>query len=113
MISTPLLLLISQAQPAQKRPVAAAPNFSLNVSKLPNAELIAAPTLPDGLPPALGARICQNMEWLIWPPPLLRTAVLMASGTMAQLFASNSSTVLLCRSGADSSALFKFVTYAP
>ena len=30
--------------------------------------------------------IFQNIEWLMWPPPLLRTAVRMFSGTMAQLF---------------------------
>ena len=35
--------------------------------------------------------IVQNMEWLMWPPPLLRTAVRMFSGTMAQLLASSSS----------------------
>ncbi len=29
--------------------------------------------------------IFQNIEWLMWPPPLLRTAVRMFSGTMAQL----------------------------
>ena len=25
--------------------------------------------------------ICQNIEWFTWPPPLLRTAVRMSSGT--------------------------------
>src|ERR1700731_2202163 len=98
----PLLFLMSQAQPDPNRVVAAALNFSLNVSKLPNAELMACATLPVGLPPALGAKICQNMEWLMWPPPLLRTAVRMFSGTIVQLLASNSSTVLLCKVGADS-----------
>ena len=45
------------------------------------------------------AMIFQNMEWLMWPPPLLRTAVRMFSGTMAQLLASSSSMVLPARSG--------------
>ena len=35
--------------------------------------------------------IFQNIEWLMCPPPLLRTAVRMFSGTMAQLLASSSS----------------------
>ena len=52
----------------------------------------------------------QNIEWLMWPPPLLRTAVRMFSGTMAQLLASSSSMLLPARSGADSSALFRLVT---
>ena len=26
--------------------------------------------------------ICQNIEWFAWPPPLLRTAVRMSSGTV-------------------------------
>ena len=43
-------------------------------------------------------------------PEGLRTAVRMFSGTMAQLLASSSSSDLLARSGADSSALFRFVT---
>ncbi len=29
--------------------------------------------------------ICQNMEWLAWPPPLLRTAVRIFSGTRFNL----------------------------
>ena len=29
--------------------------------------------------------ICQNIEWLAWPPPLLRTAVRMSSGTVLML----------------------------
>jgi hypothetical protein len=85
-------------------------NFSLNVSKLPKAPVMACATLPIGGPPALGAMIFQNMEWLMWPPPLLRTAVRMFSGTMAQLFAKSSSIVLPARAGADSSALFRLVT---
>ena len=47
--------MTSQAQPEPKRPVAAALNFSLNVSKLPNAELIALATLPDGAAAGAGS----------------------------------------------------------
>ena len=46
----------------------------------------------------------------MWPPPLLRTAVRMFSGTTLKLLASSSSIVLLAKLGADSSALFKLVT---
>src|ERR1700736_6204903 len=74
----------SQAQPEPKRVVAAAVNFSLNASKLPNVLLIAEARLPLGGPPALGPMISQNMVWLMAPPALLRTAVRMFSGTMAQ-----------------------------
>ena len=37
-----------------------------------------------GLPPPL-PMIVQNIEWLAWPPPLLRTAVRMSSGTFSRL----------------------------
>src|SRR5438477_146066 len=83
----------SQAQPEPKRPTPAAFIFSLNVAKLPNALPIAEPSSPDGSPPPPGPMMVQNMEWLRCPPPLLRTAVLIFSGTMEQLLASNSSTV--------------------
>ena len=42
---------------------------------------IASPSAPAGAPPAPGAIIFQNTVWLTWPPPLLRTAVRMSSGT--------------------------------
>src|SRR6185312_1755612 len=106
----PLPLFNSQAQPEPKRPAAAELNFSLNESKLPKFELITLAMSPVGAPPAFPARIGQKNEWFAWPPPLLRTAVLTASGTIAQLFASNSSRLLPDSSGAESSALFKFVT---
>ena len=42
---------------------------------------MASAALPVGAPPAFGASSVQNSEWLAWPPPLLRTAVRMASGS--------------------------------
>ena len=36
-----------------------------------------------GAPPAFGAISVQNIEWFQWPPPLLRTAPRMSSGTVA------------------------------
>src|SRR5262249_46665635 len=111
-ISIALPLLISHAHPEPKRVAPAAANFSLNVSKLPKLLLMALARLPTGAPPLPGPMIVQNIEWLMWPPPLLRTAVRIASGTAAQLLASSSSIDLPARSGADSSALFRFVTYA-
>ena len=35
---------------------------------------------PVGSPPPWGFMIFQNMVWLTWPPPLLRTAPRMSSG---------------------------------
>src|SRR5260370_30358795 len=89
-ISTPDAVFSSQAQPEPKRPTPAALNFSLNVSKLPKAPVMACATLPIGGPPAFGAMIFQNMAWVMWPPPLLRTAGRVFSGTMAQFVAQNS-----------------------
>src|SRR5260370_12679559 len=87
-------------------------SFSLKLSKLPKVLLMAWATFPMGGPPPPFFMIFQNIEWLMWPPPLLRTAVLIFSGTMAQLLASSSSTVLFARAGADSNALLRLVTYA-
>src|SRR5688572_20426875 len=101
--------LSSHTQPLPKRPAPAFAHSSLNLSKLPNAELMASPALPVGEPPALGAIHFQNMLWFQWPPPLLRTAVRMASGTLL-MPRQRSSTLLPCRSGWFCSALFKFVT---
>src|SRR6476660_1804106 len=109
-MSTPDPVFSNQAQPDPNRPTAAAENFSLNASNDPNTALIAEARLPTGAPPLPGPMICQNIEWLMWPPPLLRTAVRIFSGTMAQLFANSSSIVLPARSGADSSALLRLVT---
>src|SRR6185437_14114202 len=85
-MATLLPSFTSHAQPEPNRFAAASANCSLNLSKEPKAELMAAARFPVGLPPALGPRIVQNIEWLIWPPPLFRTAVLMLSGTAARLF---------------------------
>ena len=70
----------------------------MNLSKPPNAALIASATLPVGAPPAFGAIHFQNMLWFQWPPPLLRTAVRMSSG-MLLMPRQRSSTLLPCRSG--------------
>src|SRR5437016_912046 len=79
------LLTSSRAQPEPKRPVPAAPIFSLNPpcpSNDPNVLLIASARPPVGAPPPpfpAGAMICQNIEWLTCPPALLRTAVRFSS----------------------------------
>ena len=83
MTQPPAGSLISQTQPLPKRPTPAAANRSLNVSNDPNAASIALATLPDGAPPPLGLITCQNMVWFECPPPLLRTAVRIASGHAA------------------------------
>src|SRR5688572_7043395 len=101
--------LSSHTQPLPKRPVPAFAHSSLNLSKLPNEPLIASAILPVGAPPALGAIHSQNREWFQCPPPLLRTAVRIASGTLLMLLQS-SSTLLPCSSGAFSRAAFKLVT---
>src|SRR5690348_4567170 len=108
-ISTPEPVFNSQAQPEPKRPTPAALNFSLKAADVRQAMVIACVTLPTGAPPALGPIIFQSIEWLMWPPPLLRTAVRIFSGTMAQLLAKSSSMVLSARSGADSNALLRLV----
>ena len=71
---------------------------------------LADARLPTGAPPLPGPMICQNMLWFQCPPPLLRTAVRMFSGTIAQLLASSSSMLFDARAGADSRALLRFVT---
>src|SRR5205823_10042209 len=55
-------VLNQHAQPLPKRPTPAAANFSLNASKLPNADLISSASLPLGSPPAFGPRIFQKKE---------------------------------------------------
>ena len=105
------LFFTSHAQPEPKRVVAAALNFALNSSKLPKVAAMSAAKASDGTPDsAAGASMVQNAEWFMWPPPLLRTAVLMASGTMARLSASSSSSDLSASSGAEFKALLRFVT---
>src|SRR6185295_4199072 len=89
---------ISHTQPLPKRPAPAFAHSSLNLSKLPNAALIPSATLPVGAPPAFGAIHFQNMLWFQCPPPLLRTAVRIASGIVLMPL-QRSSTLLPCRSG--------------
>src|SRR5438270_7272954 len=101
--------LSSHAQPEPKRPTPAAANCSLNFSKSPNDDLIASPTLPPGAPPALGPINSQNNVWFQCPPPLLRTAVRTASGTLL-MPESNCSSDCLPSSGAFSTAEFRLVT---
>src|SRR5713226_9794394 len=82
MTSNLLPLFTSQPQPEPNRPIAAAVTSSLNLSNDPNVESIALAELPIGLPLGfLGSINSQNSEWLWCPPPLSRTAVLIASGT--------------------------------
>ena len=87
------LFTTNQAQPEPKRVAPAFANSSLNASKLPNFASIAVASSPTGCPPPFGDRIVQKNVWLACPPPLLRTAVRIASGTSFK-FATNSSTLL-------------------
>src|SRR5206468_10745832 len=80
---------VSHAHPEPKRPVAAALNFSLKLSKLPKFEVITLSMSPLGAPPPFGDSKFQKSEWFAWPPPLFRTAVLIASGMAARLLASS------------------------
>ena len=72
----------SQAQPLPKRPTAALANSSLSLSKPPKVLLIAEASRPLGAPPLPGPRIFQKNAWLLCPPPLLRSAPRIASGTL-------------------------------
>src|SRR5579863_1237803 len=81
-------LTTSQAQPEPNRPIPAAANLVLNSANDPNADLTAAARSPVGSPPAPFFIIFQNMEWFQWPPPLLRTAVRIFSGTESSLASS-------------------------
>ena len=92
-----------------RNPTAAFFNSSFSLSRLPNELLIASAIAPVGAPPAFGPMISQNIEWLRWPPPLLRTAVRTASGTLAMPF-TRSSRLFDASSGAFSIAAFRFVT---
>ena len=70
--------------------MAALANASLKASKPPSSALMASASLPAGSPPLPLPRIVQNSEWLACPPPLLRTAVRMFSGTLSNLAISDS-----------------------
>ena len=54
----------------------------------PKLAPIVSPSLPPGSPPTprpAGAISCQKRAWFQWPPPLLRTAVRLSSGTQTGL----------------------------
>src|SRR2546423_2044689 len=104
--------LMSQAQPEPKRVVPAVLKSSLNLSKPPKVLLIAPERLPTGADCFwAGLRISQKREWLWWPPPLLRTAVRIFSGTMERLLARISWRGLPSRLGAPSEmALLRLLT---
>ena len=82
--SLPSLPTTSQAQPEPNRVVAALANASLNAANPPSSLVIACASAPVGSPPPPGFMICQNSEWLAWPPPLFRTAVRIASGSASR-----------------------------
>jgi hypothetical protein len=60
-------------------------NFSRNWSKAAERGVDRLAHVADRAPALFGPMISQNMVWFTWPPPLLRTAVRMFSGTMAQV----------------------------
>jgi hypothetical protein len=64
----------SQVQPLPKRFTPPSLTRSFSSSKEPNVSSIADRSAPPGSPPPSGLMICQNSEWLAWPPALLRTA---------------------------------------
>ncbi|MNN88748.1 hypothetical protein D3C81_2064730 [compost metagenome] len=59
MSTEPSAFLTSQVQPEPKLPAADLLNASLKASKLPHLALMASASLPEGAPPALGARLFQ------------------------------------------------------
>ena len=69
---------------------------------------MAAFTSPEGSPPE-PPMICQNMVWLACPPPLLRTAVRIDSGTLLR-FASISWSGILAASAFWASAALRLLT---
>ena len=105
----PSTVTLSQAQPEPKRVAPAVENFDLNSSNEPKAASIACASLPDGALAPPGCITFQNNEWLKWPPPLLRTAARISSGTAA-MSPINSVIDLRCRSSCPSRALFRFAT---
>src|SRR4029077_11636192 len=74
----------SHVQPEPKRLTPASLTCVLRSSSEPNVESIAAARSPLGEPPPLGLIVSQNSEWFAWPPPLLRTAVRLSSGTWSR-----------------------------
>src|SRR3954453_8877715 len=71
----------SHVQPEPNCATPLASNCDLNSSNEPNFELIASASSPLGSPPPSGLIDSQKSEWLAWPPPLLRKAVCLSSGS--------------------------------
>ena len=76
--------------------------------KPPKVDLMSSASFPLGSPPAFGPMIVQKNEWLACPPPLLRTAVRISSGTAFRLLI-KSSIDFEARSGLSLSALLTLV----
>ena len=53
-------------------------------------ESMAEARSPLGAPPAPGAMFSQNIVWLRWPPPLLRTGPRLSSGMSERFFTTSS-----------------------
>ncbi len=87
----------SHAQPLPKRVAAAFAKASLNASIPPSSLLMASLSCPIGAPPPFGEMPFQKRLWLACPPPWLRTAPRMFSGTLSRSEI-NSSTDLDSRS---------------
>ena len=81
MTSRPPSATTSQPQPEPNCPVAAALTFSWRASTLPKVDSIAAARAPVGAAAGEPLMIDQNSEWLACPPPWLRTAPRIASGS--------------------------------
>ena len=75
----------SQPQPEPNCLAVVSLKVFLKASKSPKSAVIWAAMAPVGAPPTpavpAGPMMFQNMVWLEWPPPLLRTAPRMSSGT--------------------------------
>ncbi len=83
----------------------------MNLSKPPKPCPIAAARSPFGSPPPPGPITFQKSEWLRCPPPLLRMAVRVASGSFGSPRISSSMDAF-CQSGVFSSAALRLFTYA-
>ena len=82
----------------------AAAIFSLKASNDPKVAVMASPSFPEAVPPALGARLSQKKVWFQCPPPLLRTGAPMLPA-MATISAS-----VFPSLGVPARALFKLST---
>ena len=75
----------SHAQPEPKIVIAAPIIVSLKISKDPNVSLMARLSLASvGSPPPSGDIERQNMQWLYWPPALLRTTSRSSPGSSSR-----------------------------